>query len=608
MAHRIKAKISKQTILISVVLLLFLAAQTAQLAHCQNTTTNNQWALSLSVLNSQNTPSTVFAPFDPIQLSSAVTYANASVANQLVTFKVQGPMSSLNPMNITVIAKTNTSGVANTSFTLPLETKDAGSVIGTWQATATIQTTNGTLQKSTNFTLRWNLIIASISLQNQQGQNQTIFNQNSIMNISLEITNVGQPETANITLNMADASNTIINQTQINNVQTTTNSTTPTQIQANLQIPKDAYVGDATIIASIYSGTYQNTSIPAGENQTAAFILASNGSNSNSTSPSTPTPDPTPTQTPNITENTVSLFAWLLVAVGLFTFTGLCVFLKRKPQPKPETQTIPITQPNVAPVTAPPTTPPPRPAPTIIATAPATTTQTSPMPTMIAAIAPEKTMSATTATQTQITPIQIEATPTEISESSNKPEVSSDIDPENLLGMQTEIDKIANTKKRIDPIQLALKLEKEQLDQDVQKLNETMDEREEALNNYIAALRQQVEKANEILSNNGNLTQEQLFKNDSKAIHDSKLDLGKTLPREPTLQPVLSQMSKVSSTSKRVQELKTTLESEKERLDIDVQEVTQTVENREMALIDYFDKVKEQIRQLKNDLTEQENQ
>jgi DNA-binding FrmR family transcriptional regulator len=170
--------------------------------------------------------------------------------------------------------------------------------------------------------------------------------------------------------------------------------------------------------------------------------------------------------------------------------------------------------------------------------------------------------------------------------------------------MQMELDKIESTKKRIKPIQLALELEKAQLDQDVQKLNEIMNEQEEAVNNYIAALRQEVEKAKKYLSQD--TLQEHVTKNSADAQQDTKLDLEKALPSKPTLQAVLNQMSKVSSTSKRLQALKTTLESEKERLNIDVKDVIQTVEDREQAFENYVDKVKEHIKQLRTDLIGQE--
>src|SRR5208283_771497 len=70
------------------------------------------------------------------------------------------------------------------------------------------------------------------------------------------------------------------------------------------------------------------------ENQTVYFTVASNAITTTS-----PTPTPQPTPSPNTVENSVSLFSWLLIAVGLFTFTSLSLFLKRKSSPTITSQT-----------------------------------------------------------------------------------------------------------------------------------------------------------------------------------------------------------------------------------------------------------------------------
>ena len=81
----------------------------------------------------------------------------------------------------------------------------------------------------------------------------------------------------------------------------------------------------AEINVAIYEGTYNGTDIPAAENQTACFTV-----DGNTVTTSTPTSTPASTPTPSPVENSVSLFSWLLISIGLFTFTFLLVFLKRK--------------------------------------------------------------------------------------------------------------------------------------------------------------------------------------------------------------------------------------------------------------------------------------
>ncbi len=70
MTHQKTQKVSKlMANALLILLFAFALNQTFQVALGQaNTSSNNQWAMSLSAENSQNITSTTFAPFDLIQL------------------------------------------------------------------------------------------------------------------------------------------------------------------------------------------------------------------------------------------------------------------------------------------------------------------------------------------------------------------------------------------------------------------------------------------------------------------------------------------------------------------------------------------------------------
>ena len=80
MKNHKRAKTYNRLVHVLLILLLSLAiTQTIQAAHGQNnTTSNNQWAMSLFIENGQNITTTTFAPFDQIQLIANVTYGNAT--------------------------------------------------------------------------------------------------------------------------------------------------------------------------------------------------------------------------------------------------------------------------------------------------------------------------------------------------------------------------------------------------------------------------------------------------------------------------------------------------------------------------------------------------
>jgi hypothetical protein len=300
-----------------------------QIVHSQSNS-NNQWALNFWSLNEQNVACSTFAPFDQIQLVANVTYGNASVPDSLVTFKAQDPTNTIKATNI---EPTNNAGEATFLFRLPIEDPNNGSIVGTWQATATIQTSNGPLQESLTFSVQWSMEIASITLENSQGQNQTSFSPGNTVTVKLAINNNAQAEATNITLNMQDTSGKNINNAQIQNTQIGTSN--PTQEQDNLQIPKNATTGQATITATLLSGNFEGVNIPASESKTASFTVTQ----------AKPTPKPQPF------ENTISLFSWLLVATAFFTFTSLTIFMRRKPySPTTPSVELPITQTVSAPV------------------------------------------------------------------------------------------------------------------------------------------------------------------------------------------------------------------------------------------------------------------
>ncbi len=457
MTHQKTRRTNKQLVNTMLILLVSLAIiptiQVIQAA--QTTTSNNQWALSFQIQNAQNTTSSTFTPFDQIQLSAQVTYGNATQPNILVTFKVLSPSNSPNAINITRIAATDANGDAECSFQLPVQGQDQNSLIGTWQASATIQTTNGTvqnsLQKDLTFTTQWNLEIASIGIQNSQGQNQSIFYPGNTLAVQLAINNQGPSQPANITISMQDLTGKIINQTQIQNSQIDASTANPTQVQGNLQIPSDASVGEATITAAIFSGNYQNVDIPAAQNKTAYFTIATN---------TAPTVTPTPTSPPLI-ENSISLFSWVLVATGFFTFTILFMFLKRKPMPKIGSQ-----MPNI---------PSPTPSQTICAPVqPAAPT---------AKIAPEKIINATMATQLPsiYETLQI-SSPQSISAQEQK---------QSIVNYLT---KISSINERVQALEAELKIEKEQLTKEITGLNKTLEEQERAVKNYFDSIRQEIAK------------------------------------------------------------------------------------------------------------------
>jgi hypothetical protein len=406
-------KITK--LLIQATLIVFVSlsiTQVTQIAQAQNNS-NNQWALSFSATNMQNVRSSTFAPFNQIQLLADVTYGNTSVPDILVTFKAQDPSNS---MNVTSVESTDSNGQAAFSFRLPTEGPNNSSIVGAWQATATIQTTNGPLQKTLSFTIQWSMQITSIILQDSKGQNQTSFSSGNTVTVKLSINNSGLAQNANVTLNMQDSKGNSLNQTQIQNIQVATSN--QTIAQAKLQVPKNATAGQASITAALFSGNFEGRNIPASQSKTITFKI-------------TTAPKLQPLQM------SISLFSWLLVATAIFTFTTLTVFLRRKPyQPSEQPARLPMVP---------------------IASSPA-------LPDSSQLAIPGNPSVVILAQQAGLQPLA------------------------------TQLSTMSSTAQRIEALQTALRMERQQLAKDIADLTKTVDEQEKAIMRYFETIRQEMKR------------------------------------------------------------------------------------------------------------------
>ena len=316
--QKIKKASSKKTFALIMVLVAFSLLQICQIAYVSGqTSSSNQWAMAIQIQEAgQNSASTVFAPFDQIQLYANVTYGNLAQPNMLVSFKVESPTNSV---NITRIETTNSSGIAQFVFRPPIDGESQDTLMGTWQAFATVQTTNAPIQENLTFTVQWNQEITSIIFNNSGGQQQTQFSRGDKVTTQIAITS-NQIEPVNITLNFADSAGNKINQTQIGNV--ALNASANNKVQNTFQVPNNATLGLATVNASMYSGAYLGVPIQVCQKESGNFTITNGGANP------TPTPTTTPTAPPS-SENSISLFSWLLVATGFFTFTTLYMTLRK---------------------------------------------------------------------------------------------------------------------------------------------------------------------------------------------------------------------------------------------------------------------------------------
>jgi hypothetical protein len=290
------------------------------------TTASTDWKLNLTFkANNEtitNSTQPTFAPFDLIQLTANLTNANSTVPQSSVVFSVKGPSSASNPTEIVRSAETDKTGLANISFRIPSEEEEKV-VIGKWQVFTNVKISNQTLIQNATFQVAWPVQNLSIDFKNSTGQSKTNFNPGETGKAIITYTSIPQPQ--NISLTIKDNIGNIITQ----ETQQVTANATGNNLAFGFIVPQNSPDCLAQAELNIYSGKYQDHNIPAAENKTAYFSIGNYTTPlPNQTSP-TPTSSPSPTPVPPV-ENTLSLFSWLLVATGFFTFTVLMLFLKRK--------------------------------------------------------------------------------------------------------------------------------------------------------------------------------------------------------------------------------------------------------------------------------------
>ncbi len=445
---------------IALLLIALFVIPTALSAHTAAAQTTSDWKLDLTFQANNGTAikgdsQPTFSPFDIITLAATLTNGNMSAPQgSTVVFNVKGPSTASNPTETIISAVTDNKSSASFVFRIPMEDKEK-TVIGKWQVYANVKTPNGTLKQTATFQIAWPIQIVSFEILGSAGQKQSAFKLGDLAKASI-VFGGNQTQITKINLNIQDSAGNIINQTQIQNNQL---NSTSQNFMYEFKVPESTAYGVATANLSIFSGSYQNIDIPACEHKIVYFSIG----NETTTIPN-PTPTVTPTPTP-FTENTISLFSWLLVATGFFTFTILIVFLRRKIIPKTNMPTLPPL-----------------------------TTQTLDATTPIAASESEKLDSSMEHVQA-ILDQNIE----------KKTDIGQSLQQETII---SHFSQIAVTTKKIQELQMTLKVEKEQLSKDIKELNRTMDEQEKTIKSYYDALRKEIRKVGKVVEDDSTVEED----------------------------------------------------------------------------------------------------
>jgi len=197
-----------------------------------------------------NASSDAFGPEEKVVIYASVRYNNYPVAMALVAFEIHGPENSVHNVTFVDSAHTDSSGIANTSFRIGLQS-DIN--FGEWEIIGSVYLADAVLLDFLTFKVGWIVEIVSIRTVDRNYVEQTKFTKGSVVGIELSVQNMAMIEkTATITVSIYDSLNVLVNSTQIYDCELPPNGTI-LYIHCPLTIPKWASTGYAAVSACAYT-------------------------------------------------------------------------------------------------------------------------------------------------------------------------------------------------------------------------------------------------------------------------------------------------------------------------------------------------------------------
>jgi len=187
------------------------------------------------------------------------------VSNKFVAYVVSDPEGN-HVATGTVL--TDVTGIARVSFTLP-------PVFGTWSAIAVVEIAGQIVNDTLTFRVGWIVEIVSLSTINENLQPQTEFGRGSCVGVELVIRNIAMIS-KNVTLTVVahDNSTAPMNSLVLNDFKVNPGET-HVPIYCELQIPKWAVVGLATVSANAYTAPLALGGKPYCPEVSARFLITS---------------------------------------------------------------------------------------------------------------------------------------------------------------------------------------------------------------------------------------------------------------------------------------------------------------------------------------------
>jgi len=217
-----------------------------------------------------NEPCDVFAPQEEVTLYAYVSYRCSPVQNKPVAFEVKTPTGE---QYLYRTDTTDENGVATISFRIPWPCEDSEeAMFGNWTVYATVDIAEHIVNDTLTFKVGWIVEITKVETVDIYGNAETSFAKGEHLHFNLTVQNIAfTTKTVTLTIVVYDECRVPIGLVTLQDWVIRPGKTEMFII--DLQIPKWAYIGVATIYANAYTDMPQDDGTPTCPEKSTNFLI-----------------------------------------------------------------------------------------------------------------------------------------------------------------------------------------------------------------------------------------------------------------------------------------------------------------------------------------------
>jgi len=207
----------------------------------------------------------IYAPGELVHVYANVTSDGAGVGSKDVAFTVREPNNS---DLATLVNQTDTDGIANINFRIPVVQPDPQAIFGNWSILVAVDVSEVNVNATTTFAVGYSIIISNISIPASVHRSSSI-----PINVTLQI--LGPlPKGLTLTESILDSAEVPLGTFAVA-ITTANQSQTSMKVTSSIPIPAWAFTGSATLYVNVLTAMPDAGGVPYCAQKTAQFMITS---------------------------------------------------------------------------------------------------------------------------------------------------------------------------------------------------------------------------------------------------------------------------------------------------------------------------------------------